>query len=126
MKKNELVLSPLAKTWIFDIDGTLAKHNGYKIDGRDTILPGVQSFLADISKDDMIILITSRKEEQRADTEKFLKDNKIRFDHLICNAPYGERIVINDRKPSGLPTAIAINIERDGPIDKKIIIDDSL
>ena len=35
-------LSPLNKTWIFDIDGTVCKHNGYKLDGYDTILPGVK------------------------------------------------------------------------------------
>ncbi len=35
---NEYVVSSLAKTWIFDLDGTLLKHNGYKIDGvADTI-----------------------------------------------------------------------------------------
>ncbi len=126
MKRNELILSPLPKTWIFDIDGTLVKHNGYKIDGKDTLLPDTQSFLSNIGENDLVVLITSRKEEQRAETEKFLRDNNIRFDHLICNAPYGERILINDKKPSGLKMAIAINIDRNGPIDKKIIIDDNL
>ena len=28
---DTLVLSSLSKTWIFDLDGTLLKHNGYKI-----------------------------------------------------------------------------------------------
>lgn len=36
--------SPLAKTWILDIDGTIVKHNGYKIDGYDTLLEGVKEF----------------------------------------------------------------------------------
>ena len=26
---DELVLSTLPKTWVFDLDGTLLKHNGY-------------------------------------------------------------------------------------------------
>ena len=32
-----LILSTLPKTWIFDLDGTLLKHNGYKSDGIDTL-----------------------------------------------------------------------------------------
>ena len=43
MKKNELLLSTLGHTWIFDLDGTIVKHNGYLIDGKDTLLPGVLS-----------------------------------------------------------------------------------
>ena len=31
-----MTLSTLSKTWIFDLDGTIVKHNGYKIDGYDT------------------------------------------------------------------------------------------
>ena len=37
----ELTLSTLPKTWLFDIDGTLVKHNGYK-EGGDVLLPGVR------------------------------------------------------------------------------------
>lgn len=29
----ELKLSTLRKTWIFDLDGTLVVHNGYREDG---------------------------------------------------------------------------------------------
>lgn len=39
-----IVLSPLPKTWILDLDGTLVKHNGYKLDGHDTLLPGAREF----------------------------------------------------------------------------------
>ena len=40
--EKQLILSTLPKTWIFDLDGTILKHNGYKIDGEDTLLPGVK------------------------------------------------------------------------------------
>ena len=36
----ELVMSTLPKTWILDLDGTLVKHNGYKMDGEDSLLKG--------------------------------------------------------------------------------------
>ena len=39
---NEIVMSTLPKTWIFDLDGTIVKHNGYLLDGEDTLLPGVR------------------------------------------------------------------------------------
>lgn len=36
---EDLKLSSLPKTWIFDLDGTILVHNGYK-NGGDRILPG--------------------------------------------------------------------------------------
>ena len=106
---NELILSTLGHTWILDLDGTIVKHNGYKIDGIDTFLPGAKEFLASIPEKDMIIFLTSRKEEYREITEHFLKENNIRYDHIIFGAPYGERILINDDKPSGLKMSVSIN-----------------
>jgi len=57
---TELSLSPLGHTWILDLDGTIVKHNGYKIDGFDTILDGAEAFMRSIPVDDMIVFITSR------------------------------------------------------------------
>ena len=107
-----ITLSALPKTWILDLDGTLVIHNGYKLDGHDTLLPGARKFLANISPEDMVIIVTSRADEHREKTIGFLKEQKIRYDHIIFNAPYGERIVVNDRKPSGLRMAVALNIDR--------------
>ena len=119
------VMSKLPKTWILDIDGTLAKHNGYKQDGYDTFLLGKKNFLEMISENDMIIIITARSSSEKERTEKFLKENKIRFDYVIYNAPFGERILINDRKPSGLQMAYAINTVRDIACPDKFIFDET-
>ena len=108
-----MILSTLSKTWIFDIDGTLVKHNGYKLDGRDTLLEGAKEYIASIPLEDKIIIMTSRTDEYKQATLDFLKDNGIRYDDIIFNIPMGERIVVNDRKPSGLDMAVAININRD-------------
>ena len=59
-------------------------------------------------------------------TERFLSEKGIRYDHIIYNAPYGERILLNDRKPSGLRTAIALNPARDSGPEIKVRIDESL
>ncbi|MCR5609479.1 MAG: hypothetical protein K6G26_10495 [Lachnospiraceae bacterium] len=118
MEKSEetIVMSTLPKTWIFDLDGTIVKHNGYKIDGYDTLLDGVKEYINNISKDDSILILTSRTEEYRNITLDFLENNAIRYDRIIFNMPMGERIVINDRKPSGIDMAIAINTDRDKAI----------
>lgn len=108
----EIEMSDLPKTWILDLDGTIVKHNGYKIDGKDSLLDGAEEFLSQIQEEDMVIFVTSRKMEFRESTEEFLRKNQIRFDHIIYEAPYGERILVNDRKPSGLDMAYAINTTR--------------
>lgn len=108
-----MTLSTLPKTWLFDIDGTIFKHNGYKKDGYDTLLPGVKEYLNQIPDGDYIIFLTSRTDEYREMTIDFLKTNDIRYDEIIFNLPYGERILVNDRKPSGLDMSVAINIDRD-------------
>ena len=83
--------SPLTKTWILDVDGTIVKHNGYLIDGYDTLLGGVKEFFKTIPDEDKIILLT--------------------------DMPMGERILVNDRKPSGLDMAFAFNKSRDEKLE---------
>jgi len=119
-------LSTLGHTWILDLDGTIVKHNGYKLDGADTFLEGAEEFLKKIPDTDMIIFLTSRTEAERELTEAFLKENGIRFHHIIYGAPYGERILINDRKPSGLPMAVAFTDKRDEFVQRDIVLDGSL
>ena len=111
-----LILSTLPKTWIFDLDGTLLKHNGYKIDGKDTLLDGVKDYLDHIPEDDYILILTSRTDKYRDMTISFLRENDIRYDDIFFNIPMGERIVVNDRKPSGIDMAVALNVNRNEPI----------
>lgn len=124
--ESKLVLSNLGHTWILDLDGTIVKHNGYKIDGEDSFLPGAREFLDSIPDKDMIVFLTSRTDEYKDSTEKFLRENNVRYDHIIFNAPYGERILINDDKPSGLKMGHVVNKKRDKDINLGLIIDDSL
>lgn len=108
-----LTLSTLSKTWIFDLDGTVVKHNGYKIDGKDTLLYGVREYMESIPSEDYILILTSRTDEYREMTISFLTEKGIRYNEIIFNMPMGERIVVNDRKPSGIDMAVAINLNRD-------------
>ena len=124
--EDTIRVSALNKTWIFDIDGTLCKHNGYKIDGYDTVLPGVKEFFSQLPTEDKVILITSRKLEYAALTESFLYENGIRYDAIAYDMPYGERILVNDKKPSGLITGIAVNTDRDVFMRQRFVIDPNL
>lgn len=123
---REITLSRLGHTWILDLDGTIVRHNGYKTEHGETFLEGAAGFLKNIPEDDMIVFLTSRTDEQKEMTEEFLRQRGVRYDHIIYNAPYGERIIVNDRKPSGLQTAVAINVERDGICDLTIKVDETL
>lgn len=122
---SNLVLSPLPHTWIFDVDGTICIHNGYK-SGGDIILDGVKELFAQIPDDDMIIILTSRKSEEKENLVKFMSDNGLRYNHIIFDAPMGERILINDNKPSGLKCAYAINKKRDASLKIGILIKEDL
>ncbi len=108
----ELEMSSLPKTWIIDIDGTILKHNGYK-QGKDEVLRGVKKFFLEIPSSDKIILLTAREKREMNSTLEVLKINEIRYDKIIFDIPVGERILINDMKPSGLKTAYSINLKRD-------------
>ncbi len=123
---REIIVSKLAHTWLIDLDGTIIKHNGYKLDGKDSILPGAIDFFKLIPRNDKIIFLTSRKIEFAFRTESFLNMYGIRYDKIIYDLPYGERILINDIKPAGLRTAIAINLKRDDIINLCINVDKNI
>ena len=125
MSKN-IVVSALGKTWILDIDGTVCKHNGYKLDGHDTLLPGAKQLFEGIDEIDKVVFITSRSQAYAEMTESFLRENGIRWNAIIYDLPYGERILVNDKKPSGLKTSIAVNTERDVFMEEIFIVDESL
>ena len=119
-------LSTLPHTWILDVDGTLVKHNGYKTDGYDTLLEGVKKFFNKLPSCDKVILLTAREGKYLEDLKIFLKENSIRYDYILTDIPMGERILVNDRKPSGLDTAYAINKTRDEKLDINYRINEEL
>jgi hypothetical protein len=123
MGRDMMRLSTLAKTWIFDLDGVLTVHNGHLADG-EKILPGVAEFAGRIGPDDTVILLSSRDAALRDCAVAFLAAAGIRVDHAIFGLPFGERILFNDKKPSGLPTAYAVNLERDEGLQRIAVVYD--
>ena len=121
-----LKISQLVHTWFIDIDGTLLEHNGHLL-GEDRLLPGVSSFWAEIPPNDKIILLSAREDEYAGITLELFHKYGLRYDHAIFGLPSGERIIINDRKPNGLITAVALNLERDkGLQDIQVAIDSTI
>ena len=123
---EKIKISPMPKTWILDLDGTLVVHDGPYILGRDEFLPGAREFLESIPRRDMIIFLTARSDYEKPHTIRFLKENNIRYDHIIFNAGEGERIMINDMKPDGLVTAYVVNTKRDRFCRTEFVVDDSM
>lgn len=123
MEQLSLTLSPLSKTWIFDFDGTLVEHNGYK-SGEDHFLPGAKEFLLQIPEKDYVLILTAREPEAAPQTEAFLEANGIRYNKILYNMPMGERILFNDSKPSGLKMSYAVECSRNEGLEKfKVEID---
>ena len=115
----------LSHTWLIDLDGTIVKHNYYLSNNKDLFLKGVRVFLKKIPKNDVIIFLTSRKKKFKKSTISFLLKNKVRFNSIIFDLPFGERILMNDIKPKNkLKTAISINLKRDFGLSKFKIINE--
>ncbi len=126
MTKKSIALSPLAHTWLVDLDGCVLEHNGH-LRGEDVLLPGVREFWQQIPDNDVVILLTSRSEAQGDVTRAALQRFGLRYDRVIFGLPFGERVLINDSKPSGLMTAFGISLLRDeGMTDLEISIDPAL
>jgi hypothetical protein len=121
-----LILSGLPKVWIVDLDGVVFRHNAY-LGGNDEVLDGATRFWEQITSDDIVVVMTGRSESERSRTLGLLADLGLRVDHALFGLPKGERVVINDTKPSGLRTAYAVNLPRDeGLRDARIYLDQSL
>ena len=107
----------MKKTLFLDIDGCLIKHNGNlsnQILSKVKLLSGTVEKLNEWeAAGHRIILTTGRKESMRKFTEEQLLKLGIFYDQLVMSLNRGERIVINDGKPTNdMITASAIQIER--------------
>ena len=93
---------------------------------QELILIGAKEFLNNIPKTDAIIFVTSRTKEYKEMTEQFFQEHNISYQAIIYGLPYGERILVNDRKPSGLPVSFAVNTDRDKFMDVVFEVDENL
>jgi NDP-sugar pyrophosphorylase family protein len=128
---DEINHYPEPKTYFFDIDGVLFEHDAGNhskeekysypltpIQDNIDILKSLRKLGADI------ILVTARPKKELASLENCLKNNEVPYSRIIMGLSGGPRILVNDLKPSSpfSPTAIAINIERNSPIQQNLNI----
>jgi mannose-6-phosphate isomerase len=110
------------KTVFCDIDGTLLEHTGSiqsNCTGSPRLLPGAVDAIREWDRNNYrIVLTTGRKESTRRETEAYLTEMGIHYDHLIMGLPNGDRVLINDKKPHGVRnTAYAINLVRNQGVE---------
>jgi hydroxymethylpyrimidine pyrophosphatase-like HAD family hydrolase len=122
---NLTLSEKFSHTWFIDLDGTVIKHNG-TMNQPEELLPGTKEFWNKIPASDVIVITTARQKIFAPRTLKFLEDNNLRYDYAIFDLPQGERIVLNDIKPQGLKTALAVNLDRDAGPDINIELDNTL
>ena len=109
------------KTWFLDFDGTLVEHRSHYSD-KDYILPATKEFFsASIKENDFVIITTARNgDEHKERIAMFMDAHGLKYDVILCDLPSGVRILVNDQKPDGSTTAIAVNLKRDKGIEEKI------
>jgi hypothetical protein len=73
---------------------------------------------------DFVILITTPTEEMRESTLVLLNNYGLRYNVAIFGILTGERICINDKKPSGLLTSYAVNVLIDQGLSILKVIED--
>jgi hypothetical protein len=81
----------LPRAWIVDIDGTLAKMSGrspyeWARVGEDTVNTPVLEAVTALAKQAVVVLMSGRDGSCRAETEKWLADNRVPFDELHMRA----------------------------------------
>lgn len=105
------------KCLFLDLDGTCFSHTGDLYDIMTSkgvyLLDGVVDFFKKCREDGVYMVITTaRPESLRAFTTAQMTKHGLWFDQLVMGLPTGQRVVINDNKPSGEGTARGICVER--------------
>lgn len=119
---DDTILPP--GTLFCDIDGTLIRHNNDPIfdasKAGEPIKENVEWLHARQREGYLVVLTTGRPESLRKMTEKMLLKSNINYDVLLMGIGRGPRYIINDQKPNGAATAIAINQPRNGSIQQEL------
>jgi hydroxymethylpyrimidine pyrophosphatase-like HAD family hydrolase len=116
-----------SKMTIFcDIDGVLIKHNPHSVSDPEMneMIDGFQKLEEWRKMGHKVVLTTARNSKKRKEILNLLEVKGIKYDDLLTSCNPGQRILINDRKPSSpfLPQSLSFEITRDHGI-KDIEID---
>lgn len=106
------------KTYIFDIDGVIYGNSGRWVRPRWGSTSAFRAVINRInelySSGQTIILMTSRPEYMRYETECMLAADNVHHHQLVMGVNHGQRVIVNDYASSNpYPSAVAVNIKRD-------------
>lgn len=112
---------PRPATIILDLDGTVLKHHGTlakQLLEEAELLPGSLDKILEWERQGCrIIILTGRKESMRSVTVQQLEKLGVIYDALVMGVGGGIRVLVNDfKEKSDVPTAVAINVVRNGGI----------
>jgi phosphatidate phosphatase PAH1 len=120
-QRNQRFLSEDTKAILSDIDGSILYHYGslediFKYENEPVLLPGVAEKFREWKKKGYVIyLMTARPQTMKSLTIRQLE--KVGIYHMISGLwmglPHGERILLNDTKPTGKPSGRFIELKRD-------------
>lgn len=125
---SETTFYPESKTYIFDIDGVLFKHDkGFHSNKSSYTYPvkpineNIEFLKKEYEQGSCIVIMSARTESERDSVTQQLSLLKIDYHHLILGVSGGTRILINDDKPNNpdYKTAVAIQSKRNMPINTK-------
>lgn len=122
-KSNLIPSTELGKTYFLDIDGTLVTHNGHLNGNEISLIPESLEFLQQVSSNDLVCLTTARHADEVAQVLDLVinalpSGTEVK---VLADLPKGERILVNDRKPSGLCMAYALSPDRNKGITSRIL-----
>lgn len=124
-QKDFLAVSSLPKTWFLDVDGTIIEHNTQFSDENLKWLPNVEEFLINLSPQDTVVLTSARKIENLNHIINLVqKISPAKVTKVVSDLGVGERILINDQKPSGLITSHSVNLKRNCGLPKPFYMTD--
>jgi hypothetical protein len=112
--------------FIVDIDGVIM-YNGSKFfkpfwGEKGAIANNVETINALYAGGSQILLLTTRDEDFRKQTEEQLKKCGLKYHKLIMGCNHGKRVVVNDYSDSNpYPTAIGVNLPRDSEDLRKFL-----
>lgn len=108
------------KTIFIDIDGVLVQNSSKHFEPKwctTKVIDENAEYIKELYNTNKvyIVLTTSRYEKFRDCTKKQLEDSGIKFHQLVMGLPHCKRVLINDfAKTNPYPSAISINLERNG------------
>jgi ribonucleotide monophosphatase NagD (HAD superfamily) len=115
-------------TAFIDVDGVLFRHKekgaSLQWTGDHDPIPGSIDLLDEMERRGWhVVLTTARPESNRPVLERELREAGLIYHQLVMGVTSGVRVIVNDAKPGGAQSAVAVTTERNALPDAKEFCD---